>query len=323
MMSFKQIIGQEIALKILQNSLKEKRRGLTYLFYGPRGTGKSFAARQFSKALNCDQAQNEDSCDICSSCLRIEKLEYPDLHWLDLEEGSSNIKIEQIRSLQNEISLKPFEARTKIFVINNCQNLTAEAANCLLKTTEEPPADSIIILITTDLRLVLSTISSRALKLRFSQLNRNQTAQILEKDTALNGEQISFFSRYLEGRIAMYPQLNKHEFIQQREDLFNGLFNHSPLRKLEDLFKDKNQRLDNLYILTSCFRDILFIKSGSRTEYLINQDKVALINKEADKYTLARVLSILENLSKSFEYLKRNLNLKLLTDNIWLNFPAA
>ncbi|MEK6568451.1 MAG: DNA polymerase III subunit delta' C-terminal domain-containing protein [Candidatus Omnitrophota bacterium] len=322
-MSFKQIIGQEIALRILQNSLKEKRRGLTYLFYGPGGTGKSFAARQFSKALNCDQAQNEDSCDICSSCVRIEKLEYPDLHWLDLEEGSSNIKIDQIRSLQNEISLKPFEARTKVFVINNCQNLTAEAANCLLKTTEEPPADSIIILITTDLRLVLSTISSRALKLRFSQLNRNQTARILEKDTALNSEQISFFSHYLEGRIAMYPQLNKHEFIQQRENLFNGLFNHSPLTKLEDIFKDKNQTLDNLHILTSCFRDILFIKSGSRTEYLINQDKIARINKEADKYTLAQVLSILENLSKSFEYLKRNLTLKLLTDNIWLNFPAA
>ncbi|HBU08469.1 MAG: hypothetical protein A2471_03505 [Omnitrophica WOR_2 bacterium RIFOXYC2_FULL_45_15] len=318
-MSLEQIIGQDIPLRILQNSLKEKRRGLTYLFYGPRGTGKSFAARQFAKALNCEQAQNEDSCGTCSSCVRIEKLEYPDLHWLDLEEGSSNIKIEQIRSLQNEISLKPFEARTKVFVINNCQNLTTDAANCLLKTTEEPPGDSIIILITTDLRLVISTISSRALKLRFSQLNRNQTARILEKDTTLNSEQINFFSHYLEGRIALHPQLNKREFIQQRENLFNRLFNYSPLTKLEDIYKDKNQTLDNLYILTSCFRDILFIKSGSRTEYLINQDKIAQINKEADKYTRAQVLSILENLSKSFEYLKRNLNLKLLTDNIWLS----
>src|SRR3989338_10153560 len=322
-MSLKQVIGQEIPLRILQNSLREKRRGLTYLFYGPRGTGKSFTARQFAKALNCHQAQNEDSCDTCSSCVRIKKLEYPDLHWLDLEKGSSSIKIEQIRYLQNEISLKPFEANSKVFIINNCQNLTPEAANCLLKTIEEPPPDSTIILITTDLRSVLPTISSRALKLRFSQLNRNQTVQLLKKDTALNSEQISFFSHYLEGKISRSVQLNKLEFIRQRENILNVLFNYSPLTKLEDIFKDKNQTPGNLYILTSCFRDILFIKSGSRNEYLINQDKITQINKEADKYTCSQVLVILENLSKSFEYIKRNVNLRLLTDNIWLNFPAA
>lgn len=321
-MSLKQIIGQDIPLRILQNSLKEKRRGLTYLFYGPHGTGKSFTARQFAKALNC-QAHSEDSCDVCSSCARIEKLEYPDLHWLDLEEGSSSIKIEQIRGLQNEISLKPFEANTKVFVINNCQNLTLEAANCLLKTIEEPPQDSMIILITTDLRSVLPTINSRALKLRFSQLNRNQTAQLLKKNTALNSEQISFFSHYLEGKISGSGRVNNLEFIRQRENILNTLFNCSPLTKLDDIFKDKNQALGNLYILTSCFRDILFIKFGSRNEYLINQDKITQLNKEADKYTRAQALGILENLTKSFEYIKRNINLRLLTDNILLNFPAA
>ena len=151
-----------------------------------------------------------------------------------------------------------------------------------------------------------------------SQLFLHQAAVVVA-DRQKSGNVRSFFSHYLEGRIALYPQLNKREFIQQRENLFNRLFNYSPLTKLEDIYKDKNQTLDNLYILTSCFRDILFIKSGSRTEYLINQDKIAQINKEADKYTRAQVLSILENLSKSFEYLKRNLNLKLLTDNIWLS----
>lgn len=322
-MSFTEIIGQDIPLKILQNSLKEKRRGLTYLFYGPPKTGKSFTARQFAKALNCDQAQNEDSCDVCGPCVRIEKLAHPDLHSLDPEEGSSSIKIEQIRSLQDEISLKPFEAGTKVFIINNCQNLTPEAANCLLKTIEEPRPDSIIILITTDLHSILPTISSRALKLRFSQLNRNQTVQLLEKDTALNSEQISFFSHYLEGKTSGSIPLNKHAFIQQREKILNALFNYSPLTKLEDIFKDKKQTLDNLHILTSCFRDILFIKSGSRNEYLINQDQVAQLNNEADKYTCAQVLGILENLSKSFEYLKRNINLRLLTDTIWLSLPPA
>lgn len=317
-MSFEQIIGQDITLKILRNSLKEKRRGLTYLFYGPPGTGKSFTARQFAKATNC-LTRSEDSCDTCSSCLRMEKLEYPDLHWLDLEEGSNNVKIEQVRSLRDEINLKPFEGRAKIFIIDNCQNLTTDAANCLLKTVEEPPADSIIILITSDLRSVIPTISSRALKLRFSRLNRDRAAQILKSNADLNDQQVNFLSRYSEGRACVFTNQNKNEFLRQRENILNALFDNLPPEKIEDLFKNKDSASDNLHVLISCFRDMLFVKAKAKNDCLINQDKAALISKEADKYTASEVLDILENLNKSFEYLKRNMNLRLVTDNIWLS----
>lgn len=317
-MSFREVAGHSSAVKILQSSLKEKRLGISYIFYGPSGLGKSFVAKQFAKSLNC-QLQDIDCCDNCAPCLRSEKLEYPDLHWLDIREDSQDIRIEQIRILQSEINLKPFEGRAKVFIINNCQALSEEAANCLLKVIEEPPPDSVIILITTNLRLVLPTIGSRCQKIKFSNLKRAHVSEILEKNYRLPWEQSRYLAHYLDGRIGEALSLSRSGFLSQRDIVLNSFLYSSTKTPLEYLFKDKGAAYQILSILMSWFRDVMCAKIGMPSEYWINQDRSSEISHEAKKYTYAQLLSVCATLAKSFEYLKSNVNMKLLTDNIRLS----
>lgn len=321
-MSFKEIIGQENAIKILQNSLQERRRGISYLFYGPGGVGKSFTAKQFAKSLNC-QEEAIDSCGQCPPCLKSDKLEYPDLHWLDREEDSESIGIEQIRQMQSALNLRPFEGRVKVFVINNAHALSEEAGNCLLKVVEEPPADSVIILITTRLRELLPTLSSRCQKIKFSNLSRMQVEEILKQDHRLDHQQSSYLARYCEGKIAEARALSRGDFLTRRKGILDRFLRPASLaqgvvnRGLEEFFKDKAQAIQSMSILMSYFRDVLFVKAGMPAECLINQDRLQEVISASRMYNHCELLAILAKLSKGFEYINQNINIRLLADNIW------
>lgn len=317
-MSFAQVVGHKTAVKILQHALKERRLGVSYLFYGPSGLGKSFVAKQFAKSLNC-QNQGIDACDKCSSCRRAEKLEYPDLYWLDFEAGSENIKIEQVRAMQNAINLRPFEGRAKVFVINNCQGLTEEAANCLLKVIEEPPLNSLIILITADVHRVLPTIASRCQKIRFINLKKKEVKEILSINQKLDAKTSRYLSLYSDGRIGDCLRLSENGFLSRKDSILDAFLHTSSRMRLDNLFKDKDQAREVLSILLGWFRDLLLAKVNASSEYLINQDRIAELKRQAQRYTHAQLLLVLNSLAKSFEYLKQNINLRLVADTIGMS----
>lgn len=317
-MSFSEIVGHQAAVRILQNSLREKRLGVSYLFYGPSGVGKSFVAKQFAKSLFCE-LQDGDCCNRCQSCLQAEKLVYPDLHWLDLQEGSQNIKIEQIRQMQEAISLRPFQARAKVFIINNCQTLTEEASHCLLKALEEPPLDSVIILITVSLHLIVPTIVSRCQKVKFSTIKRQELKMLLEKDYSLDPKESRLLSYYLDGRIGDALSLAQSGFLGERDSILGTYINARDTNGFEELFREKAMAEQVLSVFMSWFRDVLLVKLLLPQESLINQDRVVEIEKEAGKYTSAQLFLILDTLAKGFEYLKNNVNMRLLADSIMVN----
>ena len=171
-MSFAQIKGQQRAVRILQKEIASLSLAGTYLFIGPAGVGKTFTALNFAKALNCKR-EGIDSCDKCSSCLKIDHLNHPDVQIIKPEKDS--LKIEQIRNLKREAAYKLYEGKKRVWIIEEANKFTLEAANSALKIIEEPPPDTIFILISETKREILPTILSRCEIIRFSSLSSEQT----------------------------------------------------------------------------------------------------------------------------------------------------
>lgn len=313
-MSFKQIIGHEVPIRLLRNSLEKNRVGMSYLFHGPSGIGKAFTAKQFAKALNCE-SKTQDSCDSCISCRKIDALQYPDMHWLDFEEESDSIKIEQIRLMQNEINLRPFEGEVKVFVINNCDSLTLEAANCLLKVLEEPPGDSVIILISSRLRNLLPTIISRCQKIKFSSLKRIDVEEILKNTYKLDSLSSHYLAYYLDGRLGEAITLSKGDFLGEKNAIIDKFF-HPNQREFEGLFADRFGAKKVLSVLSGWFRDLIYAKIDVSHQHLINIDRASDIDKYALRYTYTELIDAFNYLSRSHEYLKQNVNIRLLADSI-------
>ena len=176
-MAFHNISEQSQGIQLLQRSLARKRLGHAYLFTGHQLEELETLARTLAKTLNCQNPVTTDGiatdcCDACANCKKIEHENHADLHWARPESKSRIISVDQTRELMREIQLKPTEAGYKIAIIAGADRLNAQAANAFLKTLEEPPPKSILILLSTEPSRILETILSRCLRLNFSQGQR-------------------------------------------------------------------------------------------------------------------------------------------------------
>src|SRR3954447_7571457 len=174
-MSFEQFPEQQDVVQLLQRSLAKGRLGHAYLFSGTDLETLGAAARTLAKTLNCENPPKRsptglamDSCDKCQSCRKIDTDNHPDVRWVRPESKSRVITIDQMRDLMQTVHLKPNQALYKVSVIVAADRLNVQAANAFLKTLEEPPANSVLVLTSTEPHRVLETIISRCLRLNFA-----------------------------------------------------------------------------------------------------------------------------------------------------------
>lgn len=176
-MSFQEIIGQERAKRLLQSSLREDKLSHAYIFNGPSGTGKKQMARYFAKAIFCTQ-HKDDSCGECLECRKVEHSNHPHLHII--EPDGQSIKIEQIRELQKEFSYRT--AHSQVYIIEQAERMTIQAANSLLKFLEEPQATVIAVLVTDNGQAILPTIGSRSQWVPFTPMAPAQMRSVLQNE---------------------------------------------------------------------------------------------------------------------------------------------
>jgi len=245
-MAFKNFPKQTQGVQLLQRSLARGRLGHAYLFTGDQLDDLELLARTLAKTLNCQQPVKTegvatDCCDECLSCRKIDGETHADIHWTRPESKSRVVTVEQMRDLMQQIQLKPTEAEFKVAVIAGADRLNAQAANAFLKTLEEPPTNSVLILLSAEPSRILETILSRCLRLNFSgdgarPLDAAQ-AEWLEKFGALaGGEQKSLLGRYR----LLDALLQKLGEIRSRVD--ESLTARSPLEKYDEVEKDLREK---------------------------------------------------------------------------------
>jgi DNA polymerase-3 subunit delta' len=311
---FSNIKGQDKPIQILKRYIEERYLTGSYLFVGEEGIGKKTVARTLARALNC-QNETLDSCDRCASCLKIEKDQHPDVHFLSTETVDS-IKIEYIRQLQKEINLKPYTGEKKVFIIDDAHNLTAEAANALLKTLEEPPKDSLLILVSAKPALLFKTIISRCKILRFYPIQRNKLEKILREDFQIDNPTGHFLAYFCEGRLGSALKLKDTDIFSQKNRIIDGfaLAKKAGEQNFSDETRNDVRRLLN--ILAGWFRDMYLAKIGMPYNEFINLDRKDELLKTMHRYTLFDLEEILNSLSNTLLYLEQNINTKLLLSNL-------
>lgn len=174
---FSELVGQEIAKRVLLNAVRLGRLSHAYLFAGPRGTGKTTAARILTRAINCLRPIDGEPCGECENCVAIEKGNFPDLIEID---AASNRGIDDIRALRDAVSYTPIKGKYKVYILDEAHMLTKEAFNALLKTLEEPPPRTVFVLCTTEYDKILPTIISRCQRIIFSKLREEDIVKYLK-----------------------------------------------------------------------------------------------------------------------------------------------
>jgi len=234
---FSEFVGQEHIVKTLTNAISSGLISHAYLFYGPRGSGKTTIARLFAKAVNCQNRKGGDfePCNQCFSCKEISEGRAVDLIEID---AASHRGIDEIRDLREGIKFAPTRLKYKVFIIDEAHQLTKEAANALLKTLEEPPSHAIFILATTEIHKMIPTIISRCQRFDFRKLT---VPEILKKlEIICQKEKIKIEKVALE-LIAQNAQGSMRD-AESLLDQVSTSFDKKEI-KLEEFFLKKQKRL--------------------------------------------------------------------------------
>ena len=313
-MSFKDIRGHDRPIAILKKYIQSRRIPSALLFLGPGGIGKGMVARALAGALNCTE-ESSGACGRCPSCLKIEKGQHPDFYIIGSSDDKNNgdtsaVKIEQIRQLQNRISLKAYEAKFKVVIIENAHNLTAESSNALLKVLEEPPPDTVFIIISSKASLLFKTIISRCQILRFSALPPAELEIILKTDYGLTTQEAHFLAYFSEGRLGGALKHRDDGLFREKNTIIDSF--RSDIKPLPDYLEDKDTIRLSFSLLAGWLRDLYLLKSGAEDQELINLDQKARLSEAIRRYRFSDLDEALRQVSNSSLYLEQNVNSKLL-----------
>ncbi|MBS1789931.1 MAG: DNA polymerase III subunit delta' [Acidobacteria bacterium] len=317
-MSFAKLIGNERNKTILQRMLAHGRIAGTLIFAGPDGVGKRQFALTLAKAANCQKSPGgsfaTDSCDECGVCRRIDDGSYGDV--TTIQPDGQFIKIGQTRELAEEVYYRPREGRQRFFILDEADRLRDEAANSLLKTLEEPPPTSTLILLTSRPNSLLQTIQSRAQRINFAPLPIPEMETFLAENYPRPAADTALLARVTEGRIGQATAFDLSDYRQERRTLMELL---ELMARGEDRFrllkaaeyigkKERDEFEKELDLLISILRDVFLLSGGASPEQIVNVDVADRLQQLAAKIGLARVALWSETISEVRKKLRVNIN---------------
>jgi len=291
--------------------IQNGRLGHAYLFVGPIRVGKTSTAVRIAQLVNCEKVLSSGPCGSCESCAKIGKAIHPDVTLLTADESGS-IKIEAVRQLTRLLQLKPYEGKKKVCIIKNIEDLTVEGANALLKTLEEPSADSLLLLTTAFPDRVLSTVKSRCQIINLFSLTAEELKKNLISSQNLSEEISHFLAFFSEGNHGLAQKLREQKIYQHKDEVIdNFLLTRDSDTFLNGIVSDKDKTKETLQILLSFFRDLILLENGINFVRLIHKDRLADLKKISSRFSFAEVSDCFSEVVKTTQMLEENFNVKI------------
>jgi DNA polymerase-3 subunit delta' len=272
-----------------------------------------------AKAIHC--AENEhDYCGGCVNCARISDANHPDVRVIQPLADKKEISIQQIREFERELNYRSFTGKRKIAIIDPATLLNTAAQNALLKTLEEPPADSLMILIAANGGGLLPTVRSRCLRLSFAPLPRQEVAVFLESKFGVKSEDAEFLAAMSMGSIGVAANLDKDELVEKRR-IWSGLLDslkskdyRSAMIAAEALSANRVEALEFLKWAETWYRDLLVYSVTRRPDELVNLDMLAQIEKQSGEKNADQLLTFISQISRTGARIQRNLNRRMVLE---------
>lgn len=328
------IHGHEFTVRLLEDSLRQGRFHHAYLLSGPAHVGKTTLAVQLAQALNC--REDEPPCGVCASCRRIADGHHADLRTISLvsddgTEARTLIGIETIRDLQRAAYMRPYEGTHRVFIIQEADRLSAEAANALLKVLEEPPPDLLWVLLTSDLEAVLPTIASRCQAMELRPLSVGQTAQVLQSSHQLSEEDAERIARLSRGCVGWALQAAEepallarlHQQLERLVDVSNGGLEgrFAYAADLAQRFqRDRAQGREQLHLWLRWWRDVLLVQQDRQAQ-VVHQEWREALEGHARTLSQAQTVKWIDLLYQTLDALEHNANPRLALEAMMLELP--
>ena len=320
------IIGHEQIITQLHHGIQSNRVAGAYLFAGPASVGKEAVARYFAKSINCLES-DESACGDCLSCRKIDAGNHPDIQIVS--PSGAWVKIDQIRELQKRIVYRPLEGALKVVILTQAERMNLEAANCLLKTLEEPPAESVLILLTANLDALLPTIRSRCQIIQFRPLPAPELALYLSKRFRLDEPQALSVATLAGGAVGKALTLlesradEEFEGEQRLDERIPEILtttDHLAVFRIAEQLSDNPDELDGL---VTWYRDLLLLHQSAPSELLTHIYHIDTLKGLVPRYSRLHLQSAIKTIFETKKALSRNINatlalevmtLKLLSD---------
>ncbi len=280
------IIGHQQIIEQIQHTVASDRIAGAYLFVGPTGVGKELVARYFAQLVFCEaNTEPPEVCGTCLACRKVESGNHPDLQIIRPE--GSLMKIGQIRTLQRQVIYEPLEAKRKVYILTDVDRMNPEAENCLLKTLEEPPAASVLILLTDNAQALLPTTRSRCQILQFHALSTSVLAETLTEQYSVAPEQATTLAIASGGAIGKaLTLLDKGDRAMEAvPEILKEQDRLAAFRLAEDL---KNNP-ETLTELTTWYRDLLFLQQGAPSELITHRYALDELRTLVPHYSRLRI----------------------------------
>lgn len=324
-MPFADILGHDRIIEVLRRSLRSGKTAHSYLFEGISGCGRKKSALALIQALFC-RALPDDACGVCTSCRKIETGNHPDIHILAPLPDKRDISIDQLREMQRELSLRPYEAPRKACIIDPAERLNVSSANSLLKTLEEPPGNALIILLTENAGMLLPTVRSRCQLIRFAPLSPEHIMTLLER-SGVTPEAAAVVAPMSGGSLKRALELDNESLNMRREAVLSsvGQLNINQISTVfnaaEELSGNRDATLELLDMLLSFFRDAVHMGAGSAE--IVNRSVRPAIETIANRRSFPRNLELLERIYETRRDVQRNANPKLAMDHLFMIIASS